>query len=59
MKAKYLVRESTPFPMPNHMEWQEHICRILANNEVLEEHRADWFKLKQSEKNKNKNKYSD
>ena len=41
MKAKYLVPESTPFPMPNHMEWQEHICRILANNEVLEEHRAD------------------
>ena len=35
--------------MPNHMEWQEHICRILANNEFLEASTADWFKLKQLE----------
>lgn len=56
MKAKHLVPESTPFPMPNHMEWQEHICRILANNEFLEASTADWFKLKQLEI---KNKHSD
>lgn len=41
MKAKHLVPKSTSFPIPNHMKWQEQVCRILINNKFLEDGKAD------------------